>query len=77
MSSFFCTGFVTLALAYFGVDDLPKRYNKVEIEYFEEALDLVAERDDVDGDRIGIFGISKGKAARRLSQPLRSWWRKE
>lgn len=55
-------GFVTLALAFFGVDDLPKRYDDrdVDIEYFEEAIDIAASREEVDSKRIGVFGLSKG-----------------
>ena len=50
-------------MAFFGVDDLPKRYNSgVDIEYFEEAIELVLEkyREDIDPDRVGLVGVSKG-----------------
>ncbi|CAJ0965324.1 unnamed protein product [Ranitomeya imitator] len=34
-------GFVVLALAYFGYSDLPRSFEKLQLEYFEEAADLL------------------------------------
>lgn len=31
-------GFATLALAYYDFDDLPKKFDVIHLEYFEEAL---------------------------------------
>ena len=31
-------GFATLALAYYDFDDLPKKFDMIHLEYFEEAL---------------------------------------
>jgi acyl-coenzyme A thioesterase 1/2/4 len=31
-------GFATMALAYYDFEDLPKDYNTVELDYFEEAM---------------------------------------
>lgn len=31
-------GFATLALAYYDFDDLPKKFDVIRLEYFEEAL---------------------------------------
>ena len=53
-------GFVSLALAYFNVDDLPKVYDKVDIEYFEEAVVFLQNLPFVDKNSIGVYGISKG-----------------
>ena len=55
-------GFVTLALAYFGVDDLPKSYTAkpLRIEYFEEAVEYLCLHDKVKKDSIGVWGLSKG-----------------
>jgi len=54
-------GFVTLALAFFGVDQLPKIYSDLDIEYFEGALDWVLARDEVCGQNgVGLSGVSQG-----------------
>lgn len=56
-------GFASLALAFFGVPDLPKRYDDgVDLEYFESAIDHVLNTfgDVIDGQSVGIFGVSKG-----------------
>jgi hypothetical protein len=37
------SGFCTLALAFFGVGSLPKRYGEIRVEYFERAIDTAAE----------------------------------
>lgn len=34
-------GFASLALAYFGYDDLPAHLDKVDLDYFEEAADFL------------------------------------
>lgn len=34
-------GFAVLALAYFAYDDLPKQLEEVDLEYFEEAANLL------------------------------------
>ena len=55
-------GFATLALAFFGVDDLPKTYvnGVLELDYFEEAVDLLMGIKEVQKERgVGIMGISK------------------
>lgn len=41
---------------------MPKTYvnRDLDIEYFEEAIDMAASRDEVDPERIGICGSSKG-----------------
>jgi hypothetical protein len=54
------TGFATMAVAFYGVDDLPKVYGSTDVEYFEEALSFATKRREVDPDRIGVFGSSKG-----------------
>jgi len=54
-------GFVTFALAFFGVDQLPKMYSDLDIEYFESALDWVLARNEVCGENgVGLSGISQG-----------------
>ena len=55
-------GFVTLALAYFGVDDLNKTYAQepIRIEFFEEAIHYLMNHEKVNSDAIGVYGASKG-----------------
>ncbi|XP_065671261.1 acyl-coenzyme A thioesterase 3-like [Hydra vulgaris] len=53
-------GYVSLALAYFNVDDLPKVYGNLDIEYFEEAVVFLQNLPVVNKSSIGVYGISKG-----------------
>jgi dienelactone hydrolase len=53
-------GYAALALAYFGMEGLPEHLERIPLEYFDEAVDYLAGLDDVDEDRIGIVGVSKG-----------------
>ncbi|XP_066916203.1 acyl-coenzyme A thioesterase 2, mitochondrial-like [Clytia hemisphaerica] len=55
-------GFVTLALAFFGVEGLPKMYDEspIRMEYFEEAIEFLRQHDSVDPEKIGVLGSSKG-----------------
>ena len=55
-------GFVTLALAYFGVDDLKKSYTSepLKIEFFEEAIHYLMGHEKVNSNAIGVYGESKG-----------------
>jgi dienelactone hydrolase len=53
-------GFVSLALAYFGLPGLPPRLEQIPLEYFESALEWIARRADVAGERVGVLGRSRG-----------------
>jgi dienelactone hydrolase len=53
-------GYVTVSLAYFGAPTLPKELMSVPIEPIAAALDWLAQRSDVDPNRIGMLGMSKG-----------------
>lgn len=53
-------GFACLALAYFKYDDLPETLDKLELDYFEEAVDIVLARPEVIPDRCGVVSSSKG-----------------
>ncbi|XP_069484946.1 acyl-coenzyme A amino acid N-acyltransferase 1-like [Ambystoma mexicanum] len=53
-------GFATLALPYFGYDDLPRTVEQLDLEYFEEAADLLLAHPKVRGPGIGVVGSSKG-----------------
>ena len=53
-------GFVSFALAYFGLPGLPPRLEQIPLEYFGSALEWIARRADVAGDRVGVIGRSRG-----------------
>ncbi|MDY6795472.1 MAG: acyl-CoA thioesterase/bile acid-CoA:amino acid N-acyltransferase family protein [Actinomycetota bacterium] len=53
-------GYTTLALGYFSLEGLPEELVNIPLEYFERAMKWMAERDEVQGERIGIIGKSKG-----------------
>lgn len=53
-------GHATLALAYFGFGDLPARLERIPLEYFETALQWMADHPAIDGERLAVQGISRG-----------------
>jgi len=53
-------GFATLALAYFGIAPLPTWLHLIPLEYFEAALTWLYAQPEVDSQRTGILGISRG-----------------
>uniref|UniRef100_A0A8C8R4X1 Acyl-coenzyme A thioesterase 1 n=1 Tax=Pelusios castaneus TaxID=367368 RepID=A0A8C8R4X1_9SAUR len=53
-------GFATLALAYYGYEDLPKDMKEFHLEYFEEAVNYMLRNSQVQDPGIGLLGISKG-----------------
>jgi dienelactone hydrolase len=53
-------GFATLALAYFGMAPLPTWLHRIPLEYFEAALTWLFAQPEVDSQRAGILGISRG-----------------
>ena len=53
-------GYVTLALAYFNVPGLPQQLRHIPLEYFGEAITWLAQRPEVDPQRIGVVGTSRG-----------------
>ncbi|KAL4237977.1 hypothetical protein ACF0H5_002688 [Mactra antiquata] len=53
-------GFASLALPYFIYDDLPNELSDVELEYFMEAVDWLSKHPYIDGDNLGVIGVSKG-----------------
>ncbi|XP_071963418.1 acyl-coenzyme A amino acid N-acyltransferase 2-like [Antedon mediterranea] len=68
-SSLFAThGFASLALAYFAYEDLVTDIKKVDMVYFEEAVDWMLNNPCVMDSGIGIIGVSAGaQAVLRLS----------
>ncbi|XP_037995427.1 acyl-coenzyme A amino acid N-acyltransferase 2-like isoform X1 [Motacilla alba alba] len=53
-------GFAVLALAFFAYDDLPRALTQLDLEYFEEAAELLLRHPKVRGPGLGVVGVSKG-----------------
>ena len=53
-------GFATLALAYFGIAPLPAWLHRIPLEYFEAALSWLSAQPEIDSERAGILGVSRG-----------------
>lgn len=63
-------GFNTLALAYFGIEDLPKELVEIPLDYIEKAIDWLKDNTKVDFTRLGILGTSKGGELALLSASM-------
>lgn len=59
-------GFNVLHLAYFGAPGQPDALERVPLELFEEALDWLKQRPEVDAQRLAVVGASKGAEAALL-----------
>jgi len=53
-------GFAALALAYFGVDELPPQLVEIPLEYFVGGFEWLAAQPGVRPDTLGVVGISRG-----------------
>jgi dienelactone hydrolase len=53
-------GFATLALAYFGIPPLPAWLHRIPLDYFEAALAWLASHPELDMERVGALGVSRG-----------------
>ncbi|CAK7293256.1 Acyl-coenzyme A amino acid N-acyltransferase 2 [Vulpes lagopus] len=53
-------GFAVLALAYFAYEDLPSDLLEIDLEYFEEAANLLLAHPKVQTPGIGVISVSKG-----------------
>jgi dienelactone hydrolase len=53
-------GFAALALAYFGLEDLPSELIRIPLEYFEKALRWLQDQDEIASDHLGVIGLSRG-----------------
>jgi pimeloyl-ACP methyl ester carboxylesterase len=51
-------GYDVLALAYFGLDGLPRDLSEIPLEYFATAIELMRER--LGGLKLGVIGGSRG-----------------
>lgn len=52
-------GIASLALAFFAYEDLPKTTDNFELDYFEEATDVLLSQPGVVKDRCGVISVSK------------------
>jgi dienelactone hydrolase len=53
-------GVAVLAVAYFGAPGLPSALKNVPLEYFDGALDWLRAHPEVDANRLGVIGGSRG-----------------
>jgi dienelactone hydrolase len=53
-------GYAAFALAYFGIENLPGSLIEITLEYFENAILWLQEQDEVDADKLGVMGGSRG-----------------
>ena len=49
------------ALAYFNQEGLPDKLSNIPLEYFEKAIGYLQSLDEVEKDRIGVLGASRGE----------------
>ena len=59
-------GHTTLALSYWGAEGQPEPMEELPLESFTTALDWLSARPEVDPERIGMLGVSKGGEATLL-----------
>jgi dienelactone hydrolase len=53
-------GYAAFALAYFGAESLPSNLTEIPLEYFEKAIVWLQKQDEVDADKLGVMGASRG-----------------
>lgn len=53
-------GYAALALAYFGVDPLPRELAEIPLEYFERTISWLRAQPNVQSGRVAVMGVSKG-----------------
>ncbi|XP_007499711.2 acyl-coenzyme A amino acid N-acyltransferase 2-like [Monodelphis domestica] len=53
-------GFGVLALAYFAYEDLPRSLLEVDLEYFEEAANMLLHHPQIQRSGIGVISVCKG-----------------
>lgn len=52
--------FAVMALAYFGIYNLPPNLENIELEYFEKALAWLQSQPNIDKNNIAVIGQSRG-----------------
>jgi dienelactone hydrolase len=68
-------GFATFALAYFGIEPLPSWLNRIPLEYFEAAVNWLRLQPEIDAQRIGALGVSRGAELSLLLGSIFPWIR--
>jgi dienelactone hydrolase len=63
-------GYVTFALAYFGMDDLPRDLEEIPVETVERGLRWLKSHPRVKADSVGAWGASKGAELALLAASL-------
>ena len=58
--TFASEGFAALALAYFGIEKLPRELVEIPLEYFQRAIGWLKRHPRVGAERLAIVGNSKG-----------------
>ena len=53
-------GYVALALCYFHCEGRPEMLLRIPLEYFQQALGWLMVRPEVDRERVGVMGVSRG-----------------
>lgn len=53
-------GYAAMALAYFRYEDLPRLLEDIPLEYFGGALAWMAQRPEIDSERLAVMGVSRG-----------------
>ena len=59
---------MTLALAFYGVADLPSLYDSFDLNYFQLAADWLLAQPQVTGAKLGLYGSSTGGPAQHSRQ---------
>jgi pimeloyl-ACP methyl ester carboxylesterase len=59
-------GYPSMALAYFGISDLPEHLDRIPLEYFVKALKVLRHTPGVDPHHILTWGVSRGSEAALL-----------
>src|SRR5215472_13220911 len=53
-------GYTTLAIAYHGVEPLPRTFVEIPLEYFATALAWMHRQEQIEPDKLAVVGVSKG-----------------
>jgi len=64
--------FICMSLAYFNFENLPKKLNRIKIEYFLNAIDFLQKHKQSTTKKINIIGISRGAEAALFVGTLRA-----